>query len=247
MEHSEFLDVVVRGSCALAAAARRVGPDGSVPATPDWSMAKLVKHTGTTHRWAMAVVAGGEMVSPSDLALGLPDAEDEYPDWIEAGAREFQAVVGAADPNGGCWSWGEDHHVRFWSRRMAHETTVHCWDAQSATEGSDPIAIEVAIDGIDERLGNLQASMSFRPDGPDALRGEGETLHLHTTDGDGEWLVRFGPDGLKVSREHAKADVAVRGPASDLLLYTAGRRGLDGLEVFGDRSVLTRRDAIRNF
>ena len=37
-----------------------------------------------------------------------------------------------------------------------------------------------------------------------------------------------------IRREHAKADVAVRGPASDLELFLYNRRGSDGLEVFGD-------------
>jgi hypothetical protein len=39
-----------------------------------------------------------------------------------------------------------------------------------------------------------------------------------------------------VRREHAKADVAVRGPASALELFLYNRRGPDGLEVFGDEA-----------
>ena len=129
---------------------------------------------------------------------------------------------------------------------MAHETTIHRWDAQSATT-QDMIDIDIAIDGIDERLANLAASLNFGPVSPDVLKGEGESAHLHATDGDGEWLIRFAADGMEITREHAKGDVAVRGPASDLLLYAVGRRGLDGLEIFGDETVLTSRDAIRSF
>ena len=210
-------------------------------------MAKLIKHTGTTHRWAREVVRTGAFVSPADLDLGLPEDRAAYPDWIEAGAAEFVATVGAADPMRDCWSWGVDQHVGFWARRMAHETCIHRWDAQSATGEQQAIDADFAIDGIDERLDNLGPSMNFNPDGAAALHGTGETVHFHATDADGEWLLRFGPDGFTVAHEHAKGDVAVRGPANDLLLYLVGRRDLEGLEIFGDVAVLDAHRAIRNF
>jgi predicted lipid carrier protein YhbT len=50
--------------------------------------------------------------------------------------------------------------------------------------------------------------------------------------------VRRAPDGLVVTQEHGKGDVAARGGASDLLLFLWGRAGLDALEVFGDKALL---------
>jgi uncharacterized protein (TIGR03083 family) len=247
MEHADFLATVPADAAALAAAARAAGPDVTVPATPEWTMAKLVKHAGTTHRWAARATGTLEFPDPAALDLALPGDPAEYPDWLEAGAAELVATLAAADPDAPCWSWGEDGHVRFWSRRMAHETSVHRWDAQTATGSPDPIEPRLAVDGIDERLENLPASMRFHPAGVDALAGDGETVHLHCTDTDGEWLLRFGPDGLACTREHAKGDVAVRGPASDLLLYLVGRRPLTRLDVFGDAAVLERREAILHF
>jgi hypothetical protein len=41
-----------------------------------------------------------------------------------------------------------------------------------------------------------------------------------------------------VRREHAKADVAARGPAADLLLVCWRRRPVDTVDVVGDRTVL---------
>ena len=247
MEHFDFLEVITREAGDLAATARSVGPDATVPATPEWTMAKLVKHTGTTHRWAQSAVTSLEFPNPADLDLGLPEAEMDYPDWLDTGAATFGKQVGALDPAADCWSWGPDSHVRFWSRRMAHETAIHRWDAQSGAGGSQPIAAELAIDGIDERLTNLPASLNFGSTPSEILQGDGETVHLHATDAEGEWLLRFGPNGLEVTRQHAKGDVAVRGTASDLLLYLVGRRGLDGFEIFGDEGVLNARDAIRRF
>ena len=51
---------------------------------------------------------------------------------------------------------------------------------------------------------------------------------------------------VRVTREHAKGDVAARGSASDLLLFIWGRIPPSRLEVFGDAAALERfRGAIR--
>jgi predicted lipid carrier protein YhbT len=91
----------------------------------------------------------------------------------------------------------------------------------------------LAADGIDE----LFAVIPYWPMEPHP-HGDGETVHLHCTDLEGEWLVRLVPDGLVVTREHAKGDVAVRGTASDLSLFLYGRVVADALEVFGDAALL---------
>jgi uncharacterized protein (TIGR03083 family) len=82
------------------------------------------------------------------------------------------------------------------------------------------------------------------PDGthPDGTRLDGTHLdgtHLDGTAG-GEWLISGGPDGLRVAAGHGKGDVAVRGPASDLLLVLVRRLPPDtaGVEVIGDRGLL---------
>jgi uncharacterized protein (TIGR03083 family) len=247
MTYDEWLATVIAESGALAVAARTAGPEAGVPATPEWSVAKLVKHTGTTHRWAAATVRTGAFVNPGELDLGLPDAEADYPDWLEAGARELVAVLEATDPDTPTWSWGTDPHVRFWARRMAHESAIHRWDAQSAVDQQAGFPAALAVDAVDERLENLTPSMDHNPAGTEPLRGGGESIHVHATDADGEWLLRFTPDGFEFTREHAKGDLAVRGPASDLLLVLVGRRGLEGLEVFGDAGVLDAHAAITRF
>ena len=63
------------------------------------------------------------------------------------------------------------------------------------------------------------------------LRG---TVHLHCTDGEGEWFIDT--DGT-VERKHQKADVALRGSAADLLLALQGRVDISDLEVFGDPAI----------
>ena len=130
----------------------------------------------------------------------------------------------------------------FWSRRVAHETAVHRWDAQAAAGAPEPVDVRLAVDGIQEMFDLLTA----RP-GHERVRGDGETIHLHCTDTDGEWLVRLTPQGVAVTREHAKGDVAARGTASDLLLLLWGRVPPDRVEVFGDASLLARWQELARF
>ena len=72
------------------------------------------------------------------------------------------------------------------------------------------------------------------------LRGDGESLHLHCTDGDGEWTIHLDPDGFRWDHGHSKATTAVRGSAADLLLLLYRRRppADDRYVVFGDDGVL---------
>ena len=55
---------------------------------------------------------------------------------------------------------------------------------------------------------------------------------------DGEWLIRLTEAAPEIERTHATGDVAVRGPASDVLLVLLRRLDPHQVEVFGDRTVL---------
>jgi uncharacterized protein (TIGR03083 family) len=95
-------------------------------------------------------------------------------------------VLRAADPEARMWAWGPDKHVRFWPRRMLHETAVHRVDAELAL-GIEPLVDPaVAVDGVEEFLENLPRSR--------ALRGEGERLRLRATDQPEGWTVTLGPE-----------------------------------------------------
>jgi hypothetical protein len=89
----------------------------------------------------------------------------------------------------------------------------------------------LAVDGIDEYL------EFFLPAEPMKDLG---SIHLHTTDGPGEWLIKPGADGWTITREHAKGAVAVRATASDLLLLMWRRRSTEVAHVFGDKETLNR-------
>lgn len=224
---------IPRDARALAAALAAGGPDTPVPATPGWDLGRLLKHVGLVLAWQTAnVERRPAQVEPRSLDLGIPADRTAYGEWIVGLADRSVAVLAAAPPEDPCWTWTDDRTVGFWSRRLMHEVAVHRWDAESAVGTPTPFEPEAAADAIDELL----TVVVHRADVPTA--GRGETIHVHATDAEGEWLITRGPEGMTVRREHAKGDVAVRGGAGDLLLLTLGRIGPETVEVIGDAAVL---------
>lgn len=208
-----------------------------VPTCPGWDVTRLLGHLGRIHRWTAAHVTTGR----GDIQVAQPPADDAILDWVRQGIDELvQALRGhhpgrerrATTPGG---SNGSD----FWPRRMAIETAVHRWDVEHAVGDPGPIDTELAVDGIDEMFDVI---LPWRGAGP--LARSGATIHVHTTDVEGEWFVRFGEDGVEVERTHAKGDLALRGAASDLLLVLYGRRRPHPESTFGDTSLLDRWQAI---
>ena len=222
------------GELLLASASS--GLDRPVPTCPGWTCQRLVSHIGRTHRWTAGRIASSEP-PPLEAAPRGP----EVVAWARDGLDQLAAAIETLDPDTVVDTWLGRQPATFWARRMAIETALHRVDAQSAAgpEAVTPVATDLAVDAVDEMF---EVVLPFTGTGD--LPRTGRTMHLHATDDDlpgdgtGEWLVMLGPEGVDLTHEHAKGDVAVRAPASDLLLLLWNRRGPDGLQVFGDEHVL---------
>jgi predicted lipid carrier protein YhbT len=141
---------------------------------------------------------------------------------------------------------GENLDAAFWSRRMAHETAVHRADAELANElDLTPMPIDLAIDGVDEFFSLYPSRVLSKTPAADL----GGSLHLHATDGHGEWMISLRAGKLTVEHGHGKGDAAVRGPATDLLWGVWGRIPLTGdrFQRFGDESVVRNLESIGAF
>ena len=235
MEHEQYANAIRREGLALAAAARGAGVDADVPSCPEWKVGDLLGHVGRIHRWVTRILVDRATDRGKHWSEAEPPPMEERLVWFEQGVAPLADALVAAGPKVELWTWTPDKTSGFWARRMANETAVHRYDAQLATGAPGPIERDLALDGIDEFFGLIP----FWP-WADRVRGNGETLHFHCTDGAGEWLVRLGADGAVITPEHAKGDVAARGTASDLLLFLYGRVPAEDLEVFGDASLLGR-------
>ena len=229
---TEYVDALRREGAALADAAEPA-LDKPVPACPGWSVADLVAHTWGVHYFWRTIV--GQKITTDEEVNALkkpePPSEDRLVAAFRQGVEETAKVLEGADPSAPCWSWSEQKNNAFAQRRMAQETVVHRYDVQAAAGAPQPIEPGLAADGIDEFL------MFFRA-GDARLTGSGETVHVHCTDVPGEWTLTFASAGPRIDQSHGKADAAMRGKASDLLLVLWERLPRQAVERFGEGELL---------
>jgi len=233
MTQPDYLFHAERDGSALLDIAR-VHPDVRIAACPEWDMRSLVGHLGSVFAMINAQVAAAttEPTSPGEAATP-PEGGDIF-DWAEERLGIVLETMAATPPETTCWSWTDDHSAGFFRRRLANEISIHLWDAQHAAGVAAGVDPEMAADGIDEYLG---CGLKFSSSKPDRSYPDG-SLHLHRTDGEGEWMLSTDDAGeLVITHEHGKGDAAVRGSAEGLLLFLWKRGDNSDLEIFGDESV----------
>ncbi|MGH2701621.1 MAG: maleylpyruvate isomerase family mycothiol-dependent enzyme [Actinomycetota bacterium] len=224
--------VALRSDGAAIAGAARTNLDADVPSCPGWTMRELVVHTAGVYKHKQEIVED-LITAPHDKTPEThPEDDQKLIEWFEGWLAKLVDTLDASDPKARAWNWSNGEQVvSFWHRRMAQETAVHRWDAQNAVGVPAAVEPELAADGIDEILDAfMEGDRSVGPD---------RSVHIHCTDmgleTGGEWLVTMTEGKASVSREHAKGDCALRGPASDLFLALWGRLTLEGVELLGDR------------
>jgi len=224
--------VALRSDGAALAGAARTNLDAAVPSCPGWTMRDLVVHTANVYKHKYEIVKDLLTEPHRNTPEAPPGDGEKLVEWFEGWLAKLVDTLDASDPAARAWNWSDGEQVvSFWHRRMAQETGVHRWDAQNTVGDPAPIEPELAADGIDEVLyAFMEGDRSVAPE---------RSVHIHCTDPGletgGEWLVTMTVGKAPVSREHAKGDCALRGPASDLLLALWGRIPLESVELLGDR------------
>jgi uncharacterized protein (TIGR03083 family) len=233
-------------TAALAALVDYADPELPIPSCPGWTLKQLATHLGRTQRWVTEIVAtrSAEFIEFRSVPDGkLPDDPAMRGRWLTAGAGRLIDTVREAG-YAEVWTFGPLRPASFWARRMAHEAMVHNADAALAAGDVVSLVPELAADAIDEWLTVLSGLAYGRPDPRADALPPGTSLHVHATDtelgGTGEWQVAHTQDGIEVTNGHAKADVAVTGPANELLLVLLGRRPVtdQAIGIFGDQQLL---------
>lgn len=245
MEAAALLHAAADDARSLLAAAQ-TDWDRTVPHCPEWDAADLVGHMGGILMWMAAVVTSRERVSRRTLDPA-PEDPAELTRWYLANLDRTLDVLGSADPDSGTWTFSStgDRRVAWWNRRLAVEVAIHRWDAEHAVTADggpppNPLDGDVAAAGIEEFI------IEFLP-GLLSQEATGElsgTLHLHATDGPTEWWIDLDAAGTAVSR-HAKADTAIRGTRSDLLLWLTNRSPSGSAEAIGRQELLDRWKQLR--
>lgn len=216
--------------------------DKQIEHCPDWNVAGMMNHVAGVFRFITANVSnpGGDGPAAPE-AEDVPDG-DAIVDYVAEKHGQLVSALKAADPAAPTWNWGSGSTADFYHRRMAHEIAIHLWDVENtagtAAARAEFFEAELAHDGINEviEVGMQSSPRGARDDFPDG------SLHLHRTDGDGEWMLSAADGVLTVSQEHGKGDAAVRGTASALYLYMWGRVPTNDeatIQVFGDKDLVT--------
>ncbi|BEL11138.1 maleylpyruvate isomerase family mycothiol-dependent enzyme [Actinoplanes sichuanensis] len=222
---------------ALWDAVAETGPEAAVSGCPDWTVADLAHHVTEVLHWVRNTVTRGVTALP-EFAPALPATD--WPETLDVLRRELTGTIEtleALDPDFPAWNWApQPKRAGFWDRRMAHEISVHRWDAESAAGRATPIETKLATDGVSEILDTwLPAG---KRQGPTDLHG---VVHLVGTDAGQEWFVRLRGSGIALldtgtildsDDHHARAKAM--GSVSDLQLALMGRKRADQLALSGD-------------
>ena len=247
LSNDRYLNALTAQSELFAEALANADVAQRVPSCPDWTLYELAQHVGDVHRWVTEIVTRRATSPPAfdKLRSAAPEDAGRLGAWLRDGAAELVETIRLAGPQMPVWTWADDQSAGFWARRMVHETAMHRADAELALGREFALEADLAADAISEWLSllSLPQAVQFRPELAE-LRGEGQILHLHSTDpglGEaGEWIVRRTPAGPVWEPGHMKGDVAVRGAVVDLLLVLMRRvtPSAAPITVLGDASVL---------
>jgi uncharacterized protein (TIGR03083 family) len=245
MDFEEHLSELRSAGEGLAEAATRADLDTPIPTCPGWDMRDLLRHMGDIHRWANAHVAERRSEPIRDVAelaeVAGPFPQDgELIEWFREGHARLVTTLSTVDPAVQCYFFlPAPSPLRGWSRRQAHETTVHRADAESASGSIGLVDPSFAVDGIDELLFGFLGRNG-------APASDARSVRVTATDADRAWLVRVGSDGVDaVEGSETEGDTLVRGTASDLYLFLWNRLGTDAVDVQGDPAPLaTWREAV---
>ncbi|KOV79419.1 maleylpyruvate isomerase family mycothiol-dependent enzyme [Nocardia sp. NRRL S-836] len=242
--YRERLATIVSETSLLVSAVDGADLSVPVPSCPDWTLNQLLRHVGHAHRWVAQMV--GERFPEIDRSLSKAHSVSGYAGetadvlgpWLTEGAALISDTLLAADPQDMIAVVlpgvpGPD----FWSRRMAHETVVHRWDAAQALGLPFEVAPSLADDGLHEWMTTIQRIIfTLRPEATPLL-GTG-VLYFEATDTGAQWTVDLTGNTAQVTEGEQQWSASLRAPAFDLLLTLLQRRPPADLEATGDHALL---------
>lgn len=239
--YSELVAAVRREGESLLAAAR-LGLDVWVPTCAQWNVEALVEHTAKVWLYAGTLVST-HATEPPEQRPQPPEGEPLV--VVESVLDDLVEALTDADADTPVWNWaeGEPRVAAFWARRMAHESSVHRFDAQIAHAMAQPIDAELAADGLDELVDVIAPRVYSRDD---VTKGPTGTVAMESSDDEPRY-VGLEPSTLARIGIVSAPDVTVRGTASALLLACYGRTPWSSLDVTGDQTLLQQWSAALSF
>jgi uncharacterized protein (TIGR03083 family) len=213
-----------------------------VPTCPGWTLLQLLRHVGRGDRWAAQIITdrADTSLDPRLVRDGKPPADAPGAiQWLSQGPQILLTAVEATGPGTQVSTFAGPKAATWWTRRRLHEATVHRADAAIALGTPYALPAELAADGICEWLERLADEQAL---GREPSLPAGASLALRATDQDlaeSTWTVLGRPEGVHWHRRPASADLALSGPATDLLLALLRRRPAEdtGISMQGDTAL----------
>lgn len=194
--------------------------DRPVPACPGWTAADVVRHTAQVYLHKVESIRRGKMPT-SDTGWPPEHVRTAEPGPLLDDA--YRQLVGELDTHGpddhaATW-WPPDQTVGFWVRRMAHETSIHRRDIESAVGAETPVAEDLAADGIDEVLEIMLAG-----DWSDEVVPEASGSTVAVESAGHTWAVTMEPSQVTLTRDASGQPAArITGEPGAVLLWLWGR------------------------
>lgn len=205
MEFAEYQSRIGEEAGLLRAAVVAAGADTAIPTCPGWTALRLVQHLCRVFDMVIATVRAGDPRTPPGrwgVRGGDPHTQRAgdatAPADFDAALAGFDErlstmldLLASTDPAAPVWNFSPiaPRTAAFWSRRQAHEITVHRIDAQAAAGIEAPVAPDLAADGIDEVL----TWWIQRRSDVWANSQAGGTVLYHAADAGRAWTVRLVP------------------------------------------------------
>jgi hypothetical protein len=209
-------------------------PAAEVPTRPGWTVQDLVIHLARFLETSTAYLRTGSrtLMQPPAAPTGL--APLEYLDLQLTAAAE---ILTAVPDNRPVWTFSPSAPdlAWVWHRRIAHETVLRRFDAQTVVRQVAATDTDLCVDGIDEVLTTIVAA-KLDGDSPAKVSG---TAVVRPTDVPESWLIVLTPDEMPQTRAAApgeEGDAQVTGQAELIYFWLWNRMNLK--EMSGDRHVL---------
>jgi uncharacterized protein (TIGR03083 family) len=211
--------------------------DAPVPTCPGWTVEDLVRHLANGYlNVVVRRLRAPQEVPKQDLAAERP---------LAALDRAYAVMT---DEFGACRNnrSGSTESLRFWIRRITHETAVHRIDAELAVAVPvTPIPPDLAVDGIGELLTAYLAQETQRwQEDYQADLSDWTGRWVLVTAASARWRVTVRPNGVHVTPvdsvaapTHA-ADAVVAGEPVTLMRWMYNRGDAGEIAFGGDRALI---------
>ena len=224
----DFRQVIEDSSAKFAHLIEHGNLDANIPSCPGWTFTELAQHMCGTQRWSTHALLTGERGEHPQA----PNERQALSNYFNEGARELIDASRTIDPLRPTWSFGPEPRIaQFWTRRQAHEITIHLWDAYASQEQNFDIPADLALDGINEIV-EVFFPMRVKRGNLTALPQAIVLVPNESTQSESLPLIE-----LTTNPNNDGPRVEIHGKAADLLLLLWGRKPLNSCEIIGDATL----------